>query len=189
MGNILKCFIPNLAVCAAALFSLVILSLIRLACILPIFSPKPPSPHRTSARLLIVLGSGGHTAEMLRLLQPLNFNKYVHRSYIVTSGDTLSESKAREFEKQTQTSVHPSVDLSSFEINYVPRARKVGQSWLTTMFTSLHCLTASFTAVLRSPLPDAVLPPTIHTNPDPLQRSRNLRPNMSSRLTSAGTAL
>ena len=39
---------------------------------------------------------------------------------------------------------------------HVPRARKVGQSWLTTPFTSLQCLVGSMRAILVKPLPDAV---------------------------------
>lgn len=53
---------------------------------------------RTAAKLVIVLGSGGHTAEMLRLLESLDFAKYTCRVYIVSHGDALSESKARTFE-------------------------------------------------------------------------------------------
>jgi beta-1,4-N-acetylglucosaminyltransferase len=74
------------------------LILVRLLWILPSFKPQPPSPRKSSAKLLIVLGSGGHTAEMLRLLQSLNFDKYTRRTYIISTGDTLSESKARNFE-------------------------------------------------------------------------------------------
>jgi beta-1,4-N-acetylglucosaminyltransferase len=74
------------------------LILLRFLWILPSFNPQPPSPRKSSAKLLIVLGSGGHTAEMLRLLQSLNFDKYTRRTYIISSGDTLSESKARHLE-------------------------------------------------------------------------------------------
>jgi len=70
----------------AASLLLIVLSVLRLA-------------YKSTATLLIVLGSGGHTAEMLRLLDSLNFAKYTHRRYVVSSGDTLSEGKARHFEQ------------------------------------------------------------------------------------------
>src|SRR6266496_5818049 len=77
---------------------LVAISFVRLLWILPSFRVQPQPSRKSSAKLVIVLGSGGHTAEMLRLIEPLNFNKYNRRVYVVSSGDTLSEGKARSFE-------------------------------------------------------------------------------------------
>jgi beta-1,4-N-acetylglucosaminyltransferase len=73
-------------------------SLIRLLWILPSFRIQPHPTGKSSANIVIVLGSGGHTAEMLRLLEALNFNKYPRRIYVVSGGDKLSEGKARAFE-------------------------------------------------------------------------------------------
>lgn len=82
------------------LFLAAILSALRLTHILPLFRTQQCSrPSKSTANLLIVLGSGGHTAEMLRLLDSLDFTKYTYRRYIVSSGDTLSEGKARHFEQ------------------------------------------------------------------------------------------
>ncbi|PGH07828.1 hypothetical protein GX51_01538 [Blastomyces parvus] len=54
------------------------------------------------AHLLIVLGSGGHTAEMLAMLEhaPLDANLFTYRTYVVSSGDSFSALKAVEFEKR-----------------------------------------------------------------------------------------
>src|SRR5947207_14724831 len=90
-------------VAVAVFLSFVLISVFRLIWILPFFRAQSPLPRRTAARLLVVLGSGGHTAEMLRLLQPLDFNQYTHRSYVVSSGDVLSEGKAFELEKQKKS--------------------------------------------------------------------------------------
>ncbi|OZJ03179.1 hypothetical protein BZG36_03326 [Bifiguratus adelaidae] len=49
---------------------------------------------------LIVLGSGGHTAEMLQLLQSLDLQRYHRRHYIVGDDDPLSGKKARAMESQ-----------------------------------------------------------------------------------------
>ena len=86
-----------------------VVSIIRLLWILPTFRQQPPPSRKSSAKIVIVLGSGGHTAEMLRLIQHLDFNKYQRRIYVVSSGDTLSEGKARTFEARKQTSKHNSV--------------------------------------------------------------------------------
>ena len=43
--------------------------------------------------LLTVLGSGGHTTEMLTLLGHMSEEKYVSRTYVVANSDTHSERK------------------------------------------------------------------------------------------------
>ena len=93
-----------------SLLLIITLSVLRLAYILPTSrSQRPATPVKSTATLLVVLGSGGHTAEMIRLLDSLNFTKYSYRRYIVSSGDTLSEGKARHFEQQKDKPVvtHP----------------------------------------------------------------------------------
>lgn len=68
---------------------------------LPNHNPnKTRSPRTDPAHLLIVLGSGGHTAEMLSMLRRtgLDTRRYKYRTYVVSSGDGFSASKAKEFE-------------------------------------------------------------------------------------------
>ena len=57
-------------------------------------------PSRTVAPITIgvVLGSGGHTAEMFRMIKDLDFAIFDERIYFVTSGDLLSAPKAQKFE-------------------------------------------------------------------------------------------
>ncbi|KAK2749645.1 UDP-N-acetylglucosamine transferase subunit [Myotisia sp. PD_48] len=57
---------------------------------------------RRPAHLLVVLGSGGHTEEMLSMLRHarLDPRAYPMRTYIVSSGDSFSARKAIEFETQ-----------------------------------------------------------------------------------------
>ncbi|WFD28100.1 N-acetylglucosaminyldiphosphodolichol N-acetylglucosaminyltransferase [Malassezia nana] len=74
---------------------------------------------------MVLLGSGGHTAEMLAMVQALPSSDYTPRLYLVSSGDTHSLAKAREMEGGS-LSVHP---LQGLEI---PRARHVQQSWAST---------------------------------------------------------
>ena len=87
--------------------------LARLLWILPSIRAQSPPSRKSAAKLVIVLGSGGHTAEMLRLIEPLDFGKYTRRQYVISSGDALSEGKARAFEKGKNTSDSASV-LSYF---------------------------------------------------------------------------
>ena len=92
---------------------------------------------------------------MLSLLQGLDTSLYTHRSYVVSSGDDFSASKAMEFEhvleaegKGSGREVSPVP--SSYDISFVPRARRIHQSLLTTPVSSLRCLFACF-ATLSAP--------------------------------------
>ncbi|KAL4808521.1 oligosaccharide biosynthesis protein Alg14 like-domain-containing protein [Aspergillus unguis] len=85
--------------------------------------------------VLVVLGSGGHTAEMFSMLQRMRPSaaKWTYRTYVVSSGDRFSAKKAAEFES---TLGRDSEDIS-YSIVTVPRARRVHQSYLTAPFTTL----------------------------------------------------
>ena len=165
---------------AVALVAVLAITL-RLLALFP--SHRLPPPQRrigTPTRLLVVLGSGGHTAEMLAALRDLDPRKYTHRTYVISSGDAFSAEKAVEFEKklelkdvakllgqragtngqmrkcnstlQTSTRVADAAPAStgSYDIAIVPRARRVHQSLLSTPFSALRCLWACFD-ILRAP--------------------------------------
>jgi beta-1,4-N-acetylglucosaminyltransferase len=91
--------------------AVIVASAARLFWILPSFRAQAPASRKSSAKIVIVLGSGGHTAEMIRLLESLDFDKYAHRVYLVSSGDTLSEGKARALEIRKRGSVDTTVLL------------------------------------------------------------------------------
>ena len=106
--------------------------------------------HRDGARhLLVVLGSGGHTGEMMRTLETVDLSRFSERYYYITSGDALSAEKAKTFES--------SRDLAgAYTIRTLPRARRVKQSWLTTPITTLISSLACWRHVLRD-RPDLIL--------------------------------
>jgi beta-1,4-N-acetylglucosaminyltransferase len=95
--------------------------------------------------LLLVLGSGGHTTEMLHMMRnlPLDPSHYTYRTYVVSSGDNFSAEKAREFEAEFLKKGE-----SDYEIVTIPRARRVHQSYWTTPFSTIHCLWACFEVLL-----------------------------------------
>ncbi|KAG9779512.1 UDP-N-acetylglucosamine transferase subunit alg14 [Exophiala dermatitidis] len=126
-------------------------------------SSDSPTPSPTPTHLLIVLGSGGHTAEMLNMLSqvPNLSTDFTHRTYIISSGDDFSALKAHELEKSLEpgpkdsSAAAPRLDsagrdsdhrikqeesTSQYDIVTVHRARKVHQSILTTPVSSLLCL-------------------------------------------------
>ena len=123
---------------------------------------------------MIVLGSGGHTAEMMSLLRDLDPRRYFHRTYIVSSGDAFSSSKARDIESLIQ-SKHSKAPTNPgelheitgvWDVKIVPRARKIHQPLYTTPFACLWCLfgcvralrdTAKRSIVGRGEYPDVLL--------------------------------
>lgn len=151
--------LPLLLIVLSITISLSILILTRLVIIL--FRPKPTSlsPLRPAAsrshptHLLVVLGSGGHTAEMLGMLRrlPLLPAKFTHRTYVVSSGDGFSTRKAKEFEMEILARQPKFARVEdegeglerlgeSYDIVTVRRARRVHQSLLSTPWTASQCL-------------------------------------------------
>lgn len=150
---------PLLLISLSITISLSILTLTRLLTILfrlksTSLSPKRPPVSRTHlTHLLVVLGSGGHTAEMLNMLRrlPLLPANFSHRTYVVSSGDGFSALKAEEFEMEMagrraelaqmggegQALEIPS---ESYDIVTVRRARRVHQGLLSTPWSASLCL-------------------------------------------------
>lgn len=108
--------------------------------------------------MLVVLGSGGHTAEMFYMLERMNFDPqvYTYRTYVVSSGDNFSADKAKDFEAQ-RVQNSQGIHNNRYTIVTVPRARRVHQSYLTAPFSTLQCFWACLN-VLRGLHPDQKLP-------------------------------
>lgn len=91
----------TLSFALAVLITLFVAASLRLLAILPNQRSKSTQWRKRpiATRVLIVLGSGGHTHEMFDLLRDLDTRKYTHRTYVVSSGDAFSAQRAVEFEK------------------------------------------------------------------------------------------
>jgi len=100
-------------------------------------------------RCLVVLGSGGHTAEMFYDLATLGaYRNRIHLMYLVADTDRGSQAKAEAFEAQH--------GRGPAQVKTVPRAREVGQSYWSSIFTTLRALWYTLCAVLSDP-PDVVM--------------------------------
>ena len=93
-------------------------------------------------KTMVYFGSGGHTAEMIRLLQGLNLDKYSPIIFAIghtdiTSIDKVRGSKITDMERRANW-------LRIF------RNREVKQSWLTTVFTSIWSMVQAFYVIYRS---------------------------------------
>ena len=73
---------------------------------------------RTRARTLVVLGSGGHTTEMLSMLAGMPAAVAGSSVFIIAATDAMSETKLLQ--------CYPGA-----AVRRTPRAREVRQSWLT----------------------------------------------------------
>ena len=94
-------------------------------------------------RTLVVLGSGGHTSEMITLLGGIDMNNYTPRTYVVASGDNMSIVKITNFEKNVDKE-------SKVNLRVVPRARQVKQSYITSVFTTLCAVLYSLPIVFKT---------------------------------------
>ncbi|KAH8321095.1 hypothetical protein KR074_004408, partial [Drosophila pseudoananassae] len=95
----------------------------------------------------VILGSGGHTAEMGRLTKALLQQKdptkvacYRPIRFILASSDSTSEQHLRQLLPK---------ETAEAEFIRVPRSRSVGQSWLSSLFTTLWALLWSCYLVWR----------------------------------------
>ncbi len=101
---------------------------------------------RQSAKVMVVLGSGGHTAEMFHLLSGVNRSYFSPRHYVAADSDRGSGVKMEAFEG----------DKKDVVLHRIPRSRKVGQSYFTSIFTTLFALWFAFLLVFKH-RPDIII--------------------------------
>lgn len=113
-------------------------------------SPRPSGapPIRTMA----VLGSGGHTAEMLALLKGLAPGTYAPRDYILADTDHTSAQRIEAFEaaRAPTSEIGQAAAATTYRLLRLPRSREVGQSYVSSVFTTLYALLHAAGLVLRA---------------------------------------
>lgn len=103
-------------------------------------------------RTLVVLGSGGHTTEMLALCGAMDVSRYVPATFVVAATDYMSEKRAED----TLLSTSWAQNRDDCRFWRVPRAREVGQSWVSSTFTTLwSCVHA--VGVVTTTKPELIL--------------------------------
>ncbi|XP_077365494.1 UDP-N-acetylglucosamine transferase subunit ALG14 isoform X1 [Festucalex cinctus] len=110
---------------------------------------KPGNKGRIT--LLVVAGSGGHTAEILRLMRSLS-SAYSPRFYVIADTDKMSEERIRAFEK----SKHLLDSDPQCTIHWITRSREVHQSWSSSVVSTLNAHFYSIPLIFRL-RPDMVL--------------------------------
>ena len=115
----------------------------------------PPQSIQSTNSVMIVLGSGGHTAEMITLIRDVISYNSIPQKFVYVSGDTDNHSAAkiaRVYTTEEQYIPH----AQHAEFHTVPRAREVGQSWTSSFFSSIRTLLASFILVMKTK-PDLII--------------------------------
>ena len=106
----------------------------------------------------MVLGSGGHTTEMVALARALDRQVYTPRTYIIAQTDTLSKIKIEKEESGRDDDVRlitiPRQYSSSNKIfltftNFSFRSREVGQSYISSIATTVYAFIGSFQPIFR----------------------------------------
>jgi beta-1,4-N-acetylglucosaminyltransferase len=76
---------------------------------------------------------------MFRMMRGIKKENYSPRVYVVANTDKHSFFKVQEFEGESK----------DWEVKYIPRSREVGQSYLTSIFSTLYAMLFSFVLIFR----------------------------------------
>ncbi|KAI0484450.1 oligosaccharide biosynthesis protein Alg14 like-domain-containing protein [Xylariaceae sp. FL0804] len=100
-----------------------------------------------------ICGSGGHTAEMIRMIErSIRPEDAAHRRWAIGKGDVMSHNKVLEFEHRLQERFSSTNHHSgTFDIVWFERARLVHQSWLSTPFTALLSIVSIIRILITPP--------------------------------------
>jgi len=104
-------------------------------------------------RTLAVLGSGGHTSEMIRLVSELDPGIYAPLTYVVAETDATSLERVKAV---AESRGGRAARLTPDAVCRIPRSREVGQSYATSVFTTLRSFLYAAWVVVRT-RPDLVL--------------------------------
>ena len=116
---------------------------------------------KRKTKTLVVLGSGGHTTEMIHLLEGLDPRIYDPIIYAAACSDKTSiprlenyvnhDTTGRWFRRIPRESSNQKRDSKIAEcanVYRIPRAREVGQSYITSIFTTLHAFIQTLWLIL-----------------------------------------
>lgn len=108
----------------------------------------------TSHSIMVVLGSGGHTAEMLTIISDILTNSTKSQNLIYVAGKTDRHSIPKALTLHENNNFNTTMrNVSCYS---VPRAREVGQGWISSCYSSLYTTIFSIQVVVGT-TPDLIL--------------------------------
>ena len=99
---------------------------------------------KSKKSIMIILGSGGHTGELLLMIKKLDFNKFSSCYFLSAHNDKNSENKAKE------TIQINNYKNTKFHFLKIYRARNVGQSFISSIPTTIYALFQSFIILIKN---------------------------------------
>ncbi|KAK3154969.1 hypothetical protein QOZ80_2BG0197220 [Eleusine coracana subsp. coracana] len=128
----------------------VLVSLLAVRIVYVLWRSGKPRSKQDAARVrcLIVLGSGGHTAEMMNIITTLQMDRFTPRFYVAALTDNMSLQKAQVYEQSlVQSDGGKASENAHFMQIY--RSREVGQSYITSIATTLVATLHAMWLVIR----------------------------------------
>lgn len=107
-----------------------------------------PNENRRPVKTLIVMGSGGHTQEMVTIVKKLDKTKYSPRCYIIAHNDKTSLAKVETLEQDTKD--------GTYSVIYLFRSRNVAQNFLSSIWSTLYAILCSIPLYFKQK-PDVIL--------------------------------
>ncbi|XP_026406346.1 UDP-N-acetylglucosamine transferase subunit ALG14-like [Papaver somniferum] len=143
---------PNLIVILIAIFVIFIIRILFV-----IHQSKKPhyNLHPKAVNTLIVLGSGGQTAEMINLIRVLQRDRFTPRVYVAASTDNMSLQKAQVLEASIwlisglELQAGPDKLKETAQFMQIYQSREVGQSYLTSIGTTLIALVHALLLMIK----------------------------------------
>ena len=89
-----------------------------------------PKGNQSPRKTLVVLGSGGHTSEMIQLICNLPAEQYDPLIFVKAETDQTSMGRVQA----------AGLVSASTKVYNIPRAREVGQSYLSSIYTTLYAI-------------------------------------------------
>ncbi|KAL6911855.1 hypothetical protein ACP4OV_000660 [Aristida adscensionis] len=112
-------------------------------------SSQPPArPDGAGLRCLVVLGSGGHTAELMNIITELQKDRFRPRYYVAALTDNMSLQKAQVYEQSLIQSDGEKIIENAYFMQ-IYRSREVGQSYITSVATTLLATLHAMWLVIR----------------------------------------
>lgn len=122
---------------------------VRLIQVLPSHGPTKKNGRKrvnikeAKANIAILLGSGGHTGEMIRILDTVDLS-YLSRTWFISSGDNTSINKAKDFENRLES------DCKA-QFVQLHRARKVGEGFILSIINTVKSTLLTIPVLLQLP--------------------------------------